>query len=297
MAEINNISLLKNIKSKYIMKQIFQNLQKIKFLNMIRYNKAIKNKMDIILDDYKECTNIEVKIDILDYDNFIFYRLNNEKNIHIYVNGNKKEINEKDISREEVKEIKIIIDYGIKSLEGLFKGCHGIKKINFIRFFIRDITNMSKMFYDCRHLEELDLSNFKTENVTDMSSMFANCLLLKKIIMANINTINVKDMNNMFYKCLSLEELNLSCFNTLNVTDMSCMFHGCSLLNKLNISNFNTNNATNIKSMFEGCSSLIELNLSNFNTSNVTNMSYLFFECKSLKKLIFQVSILVMLQI
>ncbi len=106
MAEINNIFILENIKSKYIMKQIFQNLEKIKFLNMIRYNKAIKNRMDITLDDYKECTNIEIKIDILDYYKFI-NRLNNEKNIHIYVNGNKKEINEKDISREEVREIKI----------------------------------------------------------------------------------------------------------------------------------------------------------------------------------------------
>ena len=65
MAEINNISLLINIKSKYIMKQIFQNLQKIKFLNIIRYNITIKNRLDITLDDYNKYTKTEIKIDTI----------------------------------------------------------------------------------------------------------------------------------------------------------------------------------------------------------------------------------------
>ena len=124
MPEINNISLLINIKSKYIMKKIFQNLQEIKFLNFIRYNKTIKNRIDITLDDYKKYTNIKIKIDNTGCGWFINI-YNDRKKIHIYFNGNKKEIKKKSKdyieSKEKVEEIKIIIDYGIKSLEVLFK--------------------------------------------------------------------------------------------------------------------------------------------------------------------------------
>ena len=223
MSEINNICPLKNIKSKYIMKKIFQNLQEIRFLNFIRYNINIKNRIDITLDDYKKCTNIEIKIDNIGVRNFI-NRIKYDKYIHIYFNDEKKEIKEKTKEyigyKEKVENIKIIIEYGIKSLEGLFQNCGAIKKINFIRFSTRGITNMSKMFYNCPDLEELDLSNFKTENVTDMNSMFSSCSKLKKINLSNIDTINVVNMSNMFSECKSLKEVNFNNFKNIKVKNM-----------------------------------------------------------------------------
>ena len=118
MAEINNISLLENIKSKYIMKKIFKNLKTIKFLNIIRYNKTIKNRLDITLDDYKKYTEIEIKIDTIGYGKFI-NRYEDMKNIHIYFNGSEENIKDKTpdyaTPQQKVKEIKIIIDYGNKS--------------------------------------------------------------------------------------------------------------------------------------------------------------------------------------
>ena len=55
MDELNNkYNLLEKIKSKYILKKIFDNLQKRKSLNIIRYNKIIQERLDIDLYNYIE---------------------------------------------------------------------------------------------------------------------------------------------------------------------------------------------------------------------------------------------------
>ena len=53
MEENDNNNLLKNIKSKYILKQIANNLELNKLLYLIKYNKYIQNKLDIGIIDYK----------------------------------------------------------------------------------------------------------------------------------------------------------------------------------------------------------------------------------------------------
>ena len=61
MEKINNF--LKKIRSKYILKQIFDNLKENKLLEIIRYNKNIQNKLKIELDDYiKEYYKTEIEI-------------------------------------------------------------------------------------------------------------------------------------------------------------------------------------------------------------------------------------------
>ena len=80
---------------------------------------------------------------------------------------------------EEIKRIKIIIDYQIISFEKLFYGCRYIKCINFKKFCRINITDMNYMFYACSSLKELNLSNFNTNNVTDMACMFYKCSSLK----------------------------------------------------------------------------------------------------------------------
>ena len=50
--ESNNI--LKNIKSNYILRKLFNNLLKKKSLDLIKYNKIIKDRINISIKDYKE---------------------------------------------------------------------------------------------------------------------------------------------------------------------------------------------------------------------------------------------------
>ena len=241
------------LKSDYFLRKLFDFLKEIKSLNIIKYNKKLQKRLNINIDNYKECSKIEIELKIGDnkYGQFINISDKDREYYHIYFDNSNEEIKSNKLDyNKEVKMIKIIIDYQVKSFEHLFNNCYCINLIFFKKFYRNNITNMSNMFSGCWSLKELNLSNFITNNVSDMSYMFSGCW--------------------------SLKELNLSNFNTNNVTNMSYMFFGCTSLKELNLSNFNTNNVTNMSHMFSGCSSLKELNISIFNTNNVTDMSYMF---------------------
>ena len=45
---------LRDIKSKYIIQQIFDNLQKNKLLRIVQYNKNTQSILDLNINDYKE---------------------------------------------------------------------------------------------------------------------------------------------------------------------------------------------------------------------------------------------------
>ena len=49
---------LENIKSKYIMQIIFDNIQIKKFLELIKYNNNIQQKLDINIKNYQEYSQI-----------------------------------------------------------------------------------------------------------------------------------------------------------------------------------------------------------------------------------------------
>ena len=49
---------LNDIRNKYILQKIFDFIDKTNSLNIIRYNKAIQNKLDINIDTYKEYSQI-----------------------------------------------------------------------------------------------------------------------------------------------------------------------------------------------------------------------------------------------
>ena len=254
MKEINeNIytsNLLMKTKSEYFLRIIFENLNQIKLLEIIRYNKRLQNILNKSKNDYKAIYN-KIEIELIPQENkygtFIHFR-NDTSYYHIFFNDNNNEVFKTCIKKEDkVFKIKIIIDKKVNSLSGLFEDCKCIKKINFTRFNRENINNMSYMFSGCSSLISLNLSKFNTKNVKNMNWMFNNCSALKK--------------------------LNVSNFNTSNVTNMRSMFNDCSLLKELNLSNFNTEKVKNMMHMFRGCDSLKELNLSNFNINNVTNMN------------------------
>ena len=235
----------KRIKSKYILKQIFDNLNRSKSLNIIRYNKAMKSSLKISKRDYKrEYSKIVIEVipkkDI--YGTFIHFKPRNKPYYHIYFNNNmNKEIKRTYIEKNDnVSKIKIIIDNNVKSLSKLFKICHFIKSINFTKFGNKRINNMSYMFYGCTSLEDLNISKLITDNVTNMNNMFRVCSSLKKLDLSSFNTNNVENMRYMFFMCSKIKELDLSSFKTDNIIDMGGIFSHCQI-KLLDISNFGEN--------------------------------------------------------
>ena len=125
MEKINNF--LKEIRSKYILKQIFDNLKENKLLEIIRYNKNIQNKLNKKLIDFiKEYSKIVIEIipKENEFGKFISIPKRYESYYHIYFNDNEEEIKRKKLNKDEnIFKIKVILDYKIKSLCNLFYKC------------------------------------------------------------------------------------------------------------------------------------------------------------------------------
>ena len=227
---------LENIKSKYILKLIFDNLNEKKCFDIIKYTKKIQQTINKNSNDYKKLLEIEIEIIFdknkahFEKNNFININEKDRKYYHIYFDDNKEEIKRKDLAinkDDKVSKINIIIDYQINSLKHLFSCCYGIVSINFKKFYRNNIINMSSLFHDCSLLKEINLSNFNTDNVTDMDSMFLDCHELKKIDLSCFKTDKVTSMRAMFSGCWSLKEIDISNFNFDNVIDMVAMFDEC----------------------------------------------------------------------
>ena len=176
-----------NLKNDYFLQEVFNNLEKKKLLNIVKYNKNIKKRINININDFKEYSekysSIEIEIKLVNnkYSKFINIKDEDELYYHIYLNKNKEEIKMKDINKdEEIKIIKIIIDYQVKSFEELFDSCDCIESIYFKKFYRNNITNMRFMYFGCSSLKELNLNNFNTNKVTDMSYMFFSCDFLNE---------------------------------------------------------------------------------------------------------------------
>ena len=262
-------NILKYIKSKLILKKIFNNISRKRSLKIVHHNKEIQTKIDIDINDYKDYTQIEIEIIPIPKTYGHFLNIPNDtyqSYFHIYFNDNKEEIGIFDIDEnDKIDKIKVLIDYQVQNLSELFKEINCIKSIKFIQFYQRNITNMSHMFYLCSALEELNLDNFTTNKVKNMSYMFNGCTKLKKLNLSKFNTSNATDMSHMFSDCESLKELNVTNFNTENVVDMNHMFEECYLIEELDLSNFKTSKLINMSHMFQGCTALKKINLSNFN--------------------------------
>ena len=261
----NKNNYLKNVKSKFILKRIFDNLKKTKFLNTIRYNKTIQNKLNKDIKDYMKLYS-KIKIEIIPAKNMYGKFINfpdKTPYYQIYFNDNKNEIKRTYITKDDkVTKIKIIFYNESKSFCKLFGDCICIQKLNFVKIRSERISDMSFMFSGCASLEEINFSNFNTNNAIDISYMFNACFKLKNINVSNFNTSNVNNMRYMFSMCYQLKELNLSNFNTNKVNNMSYMFSHCFSLQNLNISNFSTNEDTNKDKMFLECKELEKINCS-----------------------------------
>ena len=100
-----------------------------------------------------QCSKIEIELKIGDnkYGQFINISDKDREYYHIYFDNSNEEIKSNKLDyNKEVKMIKIIIDYQVKSFEHLFNNCYCINLIFFKKFYRNNITNMSYIFYQCR---------------------------------------------------------------------------------------------------------------------------------------------------
>ena len=108
--------IIENIKSRYILSKIYNNMTKKKKLEIVKYNKKVQNRLDLGVKDYKEYseTFTPIEIEIIPkkdkYGKFININKNDKLYCHIYFNDNKEEIKNKYRIKEEdkVKRIKIL---------------------------------------------------------------------------------------------------------------------------------------------------------------------------------------------
>ena len=229
----NNIN---NIKSIYFIKLLLDNLQKKKYLEIIKYNKNLQNRININVVNYQEYSELytPIEIELIPCQNQFGKFINIDKILigsyyHIYFNDTKEEIKRAYINeKDRITKISIIIDHQITSFKNLFKECECIESIYFNKFYRINITDISYMFAECHSIKIINLSNFKTNNVTSMTAMFFGCSSLIKLDVSNFNIDKVNDMSFMFLGCKSLEELHLPNISMNNDIDMTWMFHACS---------------------------------------------------------------------
>ena len=121
--DINKIEAkcdLNNIKNDYFLQKVFNNLHKKNSLEMAKYNKKIKERLNLNISDYKEyCeTYSSIEIEITPVTNKFGEFINIDEDIqyyHIYFNNNKEEIKRNYLDEnDKVNKINIIIDYPVK---------------------------------------------------------------------------------------------------------------------------------------------------------------------------------------
>ena len=89
---------------------------------------------------------------------------------HIYLNKSKKESRRKnyllDFTPKTVHKIKLIIDWNVSNINSLFRDCHAIQEVQFIKFHRVDFKDISFMFANCKNLKKIHiLIKYVTDNI------------------------------------------------------------------------------------------------------------------------------------
>ena len=134
--------MLDNVKSKYIVKEIFENIKNKRKLNIIKYNKKIMIKLDINKKDFeiyitlKEFNNkYKINIEDIDIKELKLNRgyIGNEglKDL-VKINFNNLEL--LDLSGNEISDINIFEKVNFKELKGLALNKNNISDIKILEY-------------------------------------------------------------------------------------------------------------------------------------------------------------------
>ena len=111
------MNTLHKIRSKYILKQVFDNLHPKTLLEIIHYNKDLQKLMEIKMEDFKKISYItEIELFLLENmtSNFIKIRKGQEKYFKIYLNDDKEPTNRIKVYKKDkakIKKVRIVIEY------------------------------------------------------------------------------------------------------------------------------------------------------------------------------------------
>ena len=190
--------MLNQIKNKYVLQKIVFYLCPKSYLIIFKYNKNLREKLEISESNYKKYNQIEIDIIPIEIEknsdkHTIINFFSVEKTYyHIFIDD--KEIKRRNYlkKKDNAKKIKILIDPEIKSLKRLFYRCEYVKEITFVNFNRSDIIDMSYMFLGCINLENINLNKFKACNVIRMNNMFDGCSKLKQLNVSSFDTSKLK---------------------------------------------------------------------------------------------------------
>ena len=193
---------IQSVKSVCIIRRILNNLERMKYFKIIKYNKQIQKRLNISPDDYRDFSIIKIELIPIENKSGNFINIFNEEDrpyYHIYFDNDRKDKNRYYLKDDDnVKKIMIKIGSQVKSLRNLFNSSKCIESIDFRSLYRTNITDMNCMFYECELLKNIYFTNFNTNNVKDMSGMFTGCSSLKQLNLSKFNTNNVQDINGMF---------------------------------------------------------------------------------------------------
>ena len=118
---------------------MFNIMKKNKLLEIVKNNKKLQKRLNLSINDYKKYTqlysSIEIELEVVGnrYGEFIQAKnINDEvrKYYHIYFDNSNEEIYSNFLyEHDDVKKIKIIIDYQVESFRDLFSSCKNIASI------------------------------------------------------------------------------------------------------------------------------------------------------------------------
>ena len=178
--------MLDNVKSKYILKEIFDIIKNKRKLKIIKYNKKIKIKLDINKGDFEKYIalkefNKKYDINIEDIDlKVLMLNWRNIRNMDlkdlVIINFKKLEI--LDLSGNKISNINILEKVNFKEL----------KKLNLSYTEVSDIEILVKVNFN--ELQKLDLSGNKISTLNSFEKV--NFKELKEF---NISFTQISDIN------------------------------------------------------------------------------------------------------
>ena len=89
----------------------------------------------------------------------------------------------------------------LSAIDGMLNLTIGIKK---------EINSLNGLFRGCKALKKIDLSGLNINKISNYDSLFEGCSSLETVKFPKNSTENVMSMNNMFDGCENIREVNLT---------------------------------------------------------------------------------------
>ena len=312
------INIIKNIKSKYIIKITDNFFDEIEGYCIVM--ELCDGNLRRIQEKYKPKG---LPLNII---NKIFYQLNdalNAMNNINYTHRNLKPENilikytDKDKNNFDIK----LTDFGLSTNEIFENDIYAPPEIKTLKFNNKyDLWSLgvilyelytNKYIFDSNNPEEKENNRYKGKILNETNNEIINKLIKKLIQVDNKKRIKWEEyFNDIFFKIKENEQI-IKIKIKVNINSFyNKIYYGNKDINENNIKLFMDNNQIkfikeisnlkegfynfiilinqniiNCKDMFKDCINILEINFIKFDTKNVTNMSHMFDNCKSLKNL------------